>query len=176
VNGTVRPTNKMEDMKLIGIGISQSDRLYKNKVKGFEEVSAISGITGNNPKEGLAVADYNNDGYEDVLAAGSYKIRDSISRLYENNGSGNNWLTIKLIGTKSNRDSIGAKIKIRYNGDQVQFRQIISGDSFLSQSSLWQTFGLGKSEWVDEIEIKWPSGTVKKLYKIKSNQQIVINE
>jgi hypothetical protein len=70
---------------------------------------------------------------------------------------------------------VGAKIKLT-TGGEMQTRQLESGGSFLSQNSLWQTFGLGKSESVDEVEIKWPSGIVQTLKDIAANQIVTIEE
>ena len=90
-------------------------------------------------------------------------------------GNTNNWLLLKLIGTKSNRDAIGARIKVTV-GDLSQIREVDPGNGFSSQSDRRVHFGLGQEEKVDQIEIRWPSGSTKILKDISTNQIITIVE
>ncbi len=152
------------------------DRLYKNNGKGsFLEVAGMEGILGNYNKEPVAIADYNEDGFLDIfVVSGRYEENHHYS-LYTNQGNSNSWLTIKLIGTKSNRDAIGARIILKANG-KTQTREIINGSSFLSQNSPWQTFGLGKSKKIDSIEVRWPSGKKQVLENINVKQTLTITE
>jgi hypothetical protein len=78
---------------------------------------------------------------------------------------GHHWLRLKLIGTKSNRDAIGAWIKVRV-GNQTLSRQVMPTRSYLSQSELPVTIGLGKASRVDAVEITWPDGSVQKAPKV----------
>jgi hypothetical protein len=75
---------------------------------------------------------------------------------------GHHWIRLKLIGTKSNRDAIGAWIKARVSGRQLS-RQVMPTRSYLSQSELPVTIGLGDVSNVEQVEITWPSGTVQKV-------------
>jgi len=173
VNGTVSRRAGISNPE---IGKVMLDKLYKNNGVGtFREVAASEGIIGDYSKEAAAFGDYDNDGFTDVVVLTSYFTGDSRSHLYKNQGNKNHWITIQLIGTKSNRDSIGARITLTANG-KTQIREVVSGSSYISQNSLWQTFGLGKTNKVDEIEIRWPSGIKKVLRNIKTNQKLIITE
>ena len=90
-------------------------------------------------------------------------------------GNQNHWLHLKLVGTISNRDGVGAQVRLTVN-DQTQLREVICGSSYLSQSSLELEFGLGKAEEVDRIEIRWPSGIRQILTEINVNQHLQIIE
>jgi hypothetical protein len=170
-NGTIIVT----DPENLGVGKEKKDKLYQNLGTTLSDVSLATGISGDDPKYGSAIADYNNDGFVDIIVLGQPTVDSDFNRLYRNSGNVNNWLTIKLVGTKSNRDGIGAKIIVTArNGRQI--KQVSAGESYLSQNSLWQTFGLGKSNKVDKIEIKWPSGIIQKIQDVKPNQIITITE
>lgn len=173
VNGVVSMTSIARKV------VSKTDKLYKNNGDGtFKEVAQPTGITGNDPKLSAAVGDFNNDGFEDIFVGsqlGRFSDNKPSHRLYVNKGNGNNWITLRLVGTTSNRDGVGVKITLKAGG-KSQSREIISGSSFLAQRSLWQTFGLGLAKKADSIEIKWPSGKAQTLSDIKSNQTITITE
>ena len=96
--------------------------------------------------------------------------------LFQNDGGNqNNWLKILTIGKTSNRNGIGARIELTA-GKSRQIREVISGSSYLSQSSLEIEFGLGKASVVDQIRILWPSGSKQTLTDINVNQKLVITE
>jgi len=95
--------------------------------------------------------------------------------LRNNKGNQNNWLIINLIGTASNRDGVGARIKITA-GTMVQTTQKKSTSGYLSQNDHRIHFGLGKNESVDKIEIKWPSGKLQVIENTKANQILTITE
>lgn len=172
-NGTVPETpNKF----------SFEDKLYHNLGDGtFEEVSQKEGIYSEKTKLASAIGDYNNDGFVDIFEVMSKKYSEGASssnhssHLFKNMANHNNWLTIELVGTKSNRGGVGAKIRLTTD-KSVQVREVINGSSFISQNSPWQTFGLGKSNIVKSIEVIWPSGITKTLSNIKVNQKITIYE
>ncbi len=121
---------------------------------------------------GTCVGDYDNDGDMDVLIA---NLDDQCRFLRNNKGNQNNWLTIRLTGTTSNRDGIGARIKISSNGVE-QIAQKKSTTGYLSQNDPRIHFGLGKNENIENIEIIWPSGKVQQLENIKANQIVEITE
>jgi hypothetical protein len=170
VNGSGNPGDS-----ILELADDTLDKFYHGTEGKFEDLTEELKITGDDKKEGSAVGDFNNDGYDDIIVLSAARTKKDLNRLYKNVGSGNNWLKIKLRGKKSNRDAVGAKIKLT-TGGEMQTRQLESGGSFLSQNSLWQTFGLGKSESVDEVEIKWPSGIVQTLKDIAANQIVTIEE
>ncbi len=157
-----------------------SDKLYKGDGKGsFKDVSKNEGIFGNDPKTGAAIADINNDGFMDIFVTSDRtdpkRGGRSAARLYLNRSNGNHWIKIELVGTKSNRNAIGARIAVTANG-KTQMRQIVAGSSFLSQSTLWPIFGLGKVDRIDKIEINWPSGQFQRLTNITADQKMTITE
>ena len=85
------------------------------------------------------------------------------------------WIRLKLVGTKSNRDAIGAWITVRVNG-QTLSRQVMPTRSYLSQSELPVTIGLGEATKFDSLEILWPSGTVQKVESVQLDQMTVVTE
>jgi hypothetical protein len=95
--------------------------------------------------------------------------------LRNDGGNTNNSVLIKTIGVKSNRDGIGARVKV-VAGDLVQKDEVRSGDSYLSQSDLRLHFGLEKRTKIDLIEIRWPSGAVDKITDAKPNRVLTIKE
>jgi hypothetical protein len=103
---------------------------------------------------GLAYGDFDRDGDLDILMTTNY----GAAYLFRNDQlAGNRGVRFHLVGTKSNRDAIGARVRIYYNG-QSQVREVRGGSSYLSQSELPVTFGLGKHDKIERVEIQWPSG------------------
>jgi hypothetical protein len=121
---------------------------------------------------GACIGDYDNDGDMDVLIV---NLNDSCRFLRNNKGNQNNWLILNLIGTSSNRDGIGARIKISSDGKE-QITQKKSTTGYLSQNDPRIHFGLGKSEMVERIEINWPSGKVQVLENVSANQILEVKE
>ena len=148
-------------------------RLYRNNVDfdGFTEVSESVGIISSR-MEGIAWGDYNNDGALDLYITGGH---DNMSHLYSNNGSANHWIVIKLVGTISNKSAIGARVTASCGATQ-QIREVSGGAGQCCQNSLPVEFGLGASEQVDSIEIKWPSGIVTTLYSVNADTILTIIE
>lgn len=121
---------------------------------------------------GACLGDYDNDGDFDIYIA---NLNSPGMFLRNNKGNQNNWLIINLIGTTSNRDGIGARVRIT-SGGKVQTAQKKSTSGYLSQSDNRMHFGLAKNDNVEKIEIKWPSGKVQVLENTKANQIIKITE
>ncbi len=95
--------------------------------------------------------------------------------LFRNDGGNrNHWLTIRLVGTKSNRDGIGGVIRLR-SSSGTQSNTVHSGSSYCSQSDLAETFGLGKDTSAS-IEIEWPSGTKQSIGNVDANQFLIVDE
>jgi hypothetical protein len=120
---------------------------------------------------GSAFADIDGDGDLDVVLA---QVAGPPLLLRNDQGLGHHWIRLKLVGTKSNRDAIGAWIKARIGGRQLS-RQVMPTRSYLSQSELPVTIGLGKAERPDSLEIIWPSGTVQKVTP-QIDRLTVVNE
>jgi hypothetical protein len=124
---------------------------------------------------GAAYADFDNDGDLDLALT----TNNGAARLLRNdNGNQNDMLRVKTVGTRSNRDGIGAKITLKTNKGARSFAMVKSGSSYLSQSELPVTFGLGKPEdgKVASLEIVWPSGQKDAIANIKPNQFITVKE
>ncbi|NSW94335.1 MAG: CRTAC1 family protein [Bacteroidales bacterium] len=121
---------------------------------------------------GTCVGDYDNDGDLDVVIT---NLNDQCRFLRNNKGNANNWIMLSLEGTISNRDAIGARIRIKADGKE-QIAQKKSTTGYLSQNDPRIHFGLGRSEKIEMIEIKWPSGKVQILENIPVNQILKIKE
>ncbi|WP_159440662.1 CRTAC1 family protein [Mucilaginibacter sp. OK098] len=159
------------------------NKLFRNiGGKNFADVTNSS-RTGNLQKgHGVSFADFRNNGLQDIfIEMGGAYIGDAYpSALYLNPGqNNNNWIGLKLVGTKSNRSAIGSRIKITFTENGLQrsvFKDVNSGGSFGS-SPLRQEIGVGKANIIDDIEIRWAgSGMVQHLSKIKPGQFLEITE
>lgn len=115
------------------------------------------------------IGDLNNDGFLDVLNGGNIKI---------NGGNDNNWIKIYLEGTESNRNGIGARVELYATGEgwTKQIRDVRSGDGFRFMSSLNTHFGLGQTEEIDQIVIKWPSGIIDVIENPNINEPLMVVE
>ena len=121
---------------------------------------------------GVAAGDFDNDGDVDLLVSNN----GGVPQLLRNDGGNtNHWLEILLIGTKSNRDGVGARVKL-IAGDLVQYDQRKGGGSYQSAPDPRLHFGLGRQTKVDTLEIKWPSGMVTRLRELPANQIIAVEE
>ena len=149
--------------------------MYRNAGKGeFDKVSDSLGPDFIRPivGRGLATGDYDNDGDIDIV---TNNRGDFPSLLRNDGGNTNNWLTVQLVGTKSNRDGIGASLKLTSEGF-VQVEQCKGGMSYMSASDPRIHFGLGKHTKIATLEIIWPSGQVERLTSIPINQIITVKE
>jgi hypothetical protein len=152
--------------------------LFRNLGKGkFEEVTKSLGPAFVSPRvgRGAAYADINNDGRVDLLLS----TNGGPVYLFRNEAQGaaalNRSLRVKLIGTKSNRDGIGATVKLTAGGE-TQTHMLHSGSSYLSASELVLTFGLARNEKADAIEIRWPSSKLDHLSNVAAGQTITVTE
>ena len=145
---------------------------------GFTDVSSISGAADWGISRGVAYADFNGDGCLDLYVTnmGRSETRGERARLFQNQCDwDNNWLIVKLVGTESNRDGIGARVTLTAGG-RSQIREVRAGSSSGSQNMLPVHFGLGKSPSVDSLTIRWPSGIVQTIEDVSPNQLMVIEE
>jgi enediyne biosynthesis protein E4 len=139
------------------VGYAQAPQLFLNGGKGsFQEVGVEAGGGFSSPKvgRGLAIGDFDGDGDQDILMT----TNSGSAFLFRNDQTaGNRSIRFRLTGTKSNRDAIGAVVKL-FAGNMMQTRMVRSGSSYLSQSELPVTFGVGKQDKIDRVVIDWPSG------------------
>jgi hypothetical protein len=157
------------------------NRMFKNVGgKRFAEITTTSGTGHLQKGHGVACGDWDRDGNVDLFEElGGAAPGDRYHNvLFQNPGQGNNWLTVKLIGKKTNRSAIGARIKVVTRGEKplTVHRHVSSGSSFGS-NPLQQTIGLGKAAAVARLEISWPtSGTTQVFEDVAVNQALEITE
>ena len=121
---------------------------------------------------GTLFGDYDNDGDTDLLVT---QLNDKVTLLRNENRTSNNWLRLKLIGTRSNRDGIGARVTLTL-GTESQTREVHRGYSYLSSNDPRLLFGLGERTGVDKLQIRWQSGVVQILENLAANQELVVPE
>jgi hypothetical protein len=156
------------------VSYAEPPHVFRNLGGGkFVEATQSLGRAFATPKVGRAAAyaDIDNDGALDVLMT----TNGGRAFLFHNEGVSNRSLRIKLMGAKSNRDGIGAVITVVSGGDK-QSKMVRSGSSYLSQSELVATFGLGQKTQADSIEVQWPSGNTDKLANVNAGQTITVQE
>ena len=153
---------------------AEPPHLFRNLGGGkFEEVTQSLGAAFSSPKvaRGAAYADINNDGALDVLVT----TNGGRAYLFRSEGGTNHSLRVKLAGVKSNRDGIGAVVRVASGKDQ-QWQMVHSGSSYLSQSELVLTFGLGDATKADSVEVEWPSGQRDKVANLAAGATVTIQE
>lgn len=170
-----------EDLYLTGGPIKGTqlnpNALFLNNRDGtFLDISLLTGVTGaSGTMPGTVFADFNRDGFMDIYQSGN---DNGVPHLYMNNaranGNPNHWLEVKLVGTTSNRDAIGAHL-VALVGSASLERWVIS-TGFQGNSSLIQHFGLGSFETVKNLTVTWPSGKVTKVKSIAPDQMVTIRE
>jgi len=157
-NGHVYPE---VDKFHLGSGYKEPRLLYHNNGNGsFTDISgtAGSGINTVTSARGLAVGDLWNDGQLSVLVNNEYQAP---SLLVNSVHSRNHWMAFKLIGTRSNRDGIGAKVSVQA-GKRTLMDEVRSGSSYISQNDLRVHFGLGATAKADAVTVRWPSGVTER--------------
>jgi hypothetical protein len=151
------------------VGYAQPPQIFLNNGEGkFQDVAAATGDAFIQPKvgRGLCYADFDRDGDLDILMT----TNNGPAYLYRNDQqAGNHSIRFRLTGTKSNRDAIGAMVRIEHEGS-TQERLVKGGSSYLSQSELPVTFGLGKRDKLDRVVIEWPSGKTEAYKNLAAGQ------
>jgi enediyne biosynthesis protein E4 len=157
------------------VGYAQAGQLFQNRGGAkFVDVAAEVGGGFEQPKvgRGLAVGDFDRDGDLDLLMStnngGAYLYRNDVI-------NGNRSIRFRLVGTKSNRDAIGAVVRIFANGQQLT-RMVRSGSSYLSQSELPVTFGAGKLAQIEKVVIEWPSGRSEEYKEVQTGKAFQVTE
>ena len=154
---------------------AEPKHMFRNTGRGrFENVSTRLGPDMQKPhvSRGAATGDFDNDGDLDILVSG---CGQAAQLLRNDGGNANHWLQIFLIGVKSNRDGVGARVKVTA-GDLVRHDQRKGGMSYQSAQDPRLHFGLGPHAMVDAVEIIWPSGAATKIEKLKADRIIAVKE
>lgn len=147
----------------------EPNRLFRNSGKGtFDDVSEAAGFTGAKAHRGSAYADFNGDGKLDAVVA---SLGEKVELWRNESESPNHWIEIKLEGTRSNRDGIGAQIRMA-----GQRNDMTSSESYASSSLTPVHFGLGAQSSVEQVEIAWPSGTRQVLRPVEVDQIMTARE
>lgn len=161
--------------------LKQLNFFYLNNGNGtFERISSAPLATDSTWSYGCAFGDYDNDGFEDLaVATVQFNNVDEPDLLYHNDGNNNNWSTIKLTGTITNRSAIGTKIRVKAtigSNSVWQMREISSQSSYCGQNDLRAHFGLGDATIMDSIKVEWLSGSVEYFTNIDANEFFTITE
>ena len=154
---------------------AQRDQMFQNNGDGtYSDISETAGAYFSAELVGraAATADYDNDGDMDIVVMNS---NQRAILLRNDGGNRRNWLGIKLVGTQSNRDGIGAKVTLTTE-DMTQIREVKSGSSYASGSDTRLLFGLDENQRVKKVSIVWQSGTLQELEDISTNQMLTIVE
>jgi hypothetical protein len=143
----------------------------------FLDLTSISGTT--NTGQGMMptalFGDFNNDGFEDIFQWGLIKSPQLFINNARAGGNPYNWLEVKLIGTASNHDAVGARLVATVGGANL-LRYVYNGGTYEGNSSLVQHFGLGSAVKVTTLTITWPSGKVTTLTNVPVNQKLTVIE
>ncbi len=170
-NGHIYPA---VDSYKLGTSYRQRNLVFLNKGgKGFKELKAGGpGLRIEKSFRGAAFGDYDEDGDIDIVVQA---IDDAPALLRNDGGNKSNWLKIKLVGRRSNRSAIGAKVSVTA-GDLKQHAEVKSGSSYISHSDMRLHFGLGSKTKVDLIEIEWPSGSRQSVKDVEANKTLTLVE
>ena len=157
------------------IRYKQTNMLFHNEGNGkFVETTKLAGSGFQTPYvgRGVAFADFDNDGFMDAVVGNN---GDPPLLLHNSGGNGNHFLNFKLIGTKSSRDAMGARVRV-VSGGLSQIREIAGGGSYLSQSDLRANFGLAKASRADRVEVTWPTGQRQVFRNVEADKFYLIEE
>ena len=171
-NGHVYPEVEQAEPK---VRYKQINQLFRNDSKGlFVEVTKGAGDGFRVPyaARGAAFADFDNDGDVDIVVANN---SDPPLLLRNSGGTGNHFLNFRLVGSKSNRDATGAKIKVRAGG-VTQVREISAGGSYFSHSDQRAHFGIGSNTSAESVEVVWPNGHRQLFRGIAADKFYTIDE
>lgn len=155
-----------------GSGTDSLDIYLNNSNVGYTQLTNQN-FLGTVFARGISLFDYNNDGALDIYSPSSFNQRANM--LYQNNGTGNNWLKVKLEGTISNRSAVGAQVSV-YTGGLRNTRNVITNSGLHSGNSNYLHFGMGGNFQADSIVVKWPSGLINRLNNVPANQLVNILE
>src|SRR3984957_133341 len=170
-NGHVYPE---VDGKGLGTSYREPKVAYYNLHNGkFADITAQAGLALNeaHAAHGMALGDLFNDGHQEALV----NNMNEKASLYYNTSPIGNWISLQLVGVKSNRAALGAAVTLEQGADKRE-KEVRSGDGYISQSDLRLHFGLGQATKADKIVIRWPSGLVETLTNLLANRYYVVRE
>ena len=148
------------------------NQLFRNNGDGtFSNVTDTAGAGDTGPGYGLALGDYNDDGFVDMFVSNNR----APSVLYRAIPTAANWLKVKTVGTTSNRDGIGARVTVTALG-VTQFRDVSGGESYLCQPSREVEFGLGGAAVATRVDVRWPSGVIDRYENVAARQTLLATE
>jgi hypothetical protein len=169
-NGHVYP--QIDRLRLNEETYRQPAQLFANQGDGtFGEVKGVAALRERRVSRGACYGDYDEDGDLDLLLLNL----DDYPTLLRNEGAAGHWLMLRLVGRRSNRDGVGARLSL-FAGGRRQVREVIAGSSFLGGQDPRVHFGLGPHARVDSLEVRWPSGAVDHLYGLEADRHLVIEE
>jgi hypothetical protein len=152
--------------------IGAKNQFFRNNGDGtFTDIADQVGAGDDNPGYGLCVGDFDDDGYTDMFVSNNM----APSVLYRNTGGPNRWLKVRVVGSESNRDGIGARVRV-VTGLQDQIFDIDGGTSYLAHNLKEARFGVGALFTVDTLEVRWPSGWVDKFPEVATSQTVTVIE
>ncbi|MBV9341130.1 MAG: VCBS repeat-containing protein [Acidobacteria bacterium] len=157
-----------------GTHYKQMNSLFHNQGNGkFVETGKLTGIASEPARaaRGVAFVDLDNDGFLDIVVANN----GDPPTLLHNEGNGDHFLNLRLAGTRSNRDAMGARVRI-VAGGMSQIREISGGGSYLSQNDLRAHFGLGNATQAEMVEVRWPSGKTDRFQNVAANKFYYLEE
>jgi hypothetical protein len=146
--------------------------LFRNNGDGtFTDVAHVDAVDRIEDGRALSLFDFDGDGQVDVLMR-NYK---QPAQLLRNTGGPQHWLAFKLVGTRSNRDAVGARVTLTAAGKQ-QTREVSCGSGYLANQSLVQHFGLGEATEAQELAVRWPSGAYTMQFHVPADRLVTIVE
>ncbi|MCY3760546.1 MAG: CRTAC1 family protein, partial [Gemmatimonadetes bacterium] len=157
-----------------GVEYAQPDQLFANRGGSFTDVSDSSGawFATREVGRGAAFGDYDNDGDVDLLVThcgGPAKL------LRNEGGNRRNWSMIRTVGSRGNRDGIGAEVRL-VAGGLSQVRVVQGGSSYLSAGDRRLHFGLGSRTRIDTVEIRWPGGELQLFHDLPANEMLTLKQ
>ncbi len=160
------------DLDLYVTNSGQANLFFQNNGFRFTELADSFSVAVGEDSRGVGLADYNGDGGLDLFVA----VQNGSDRLFRNQESNGNWLTIRPKGTDSSSDAICTRFEIVYDSGKRAVREITGGSSYLSQDALSATFGLGNASSIDTLTIRWPLGIVQKETNLAINRILDLTE
>ena len=165
--------------RMFQTALRQPNAVFMNAGDGtFLDVSHLSGADDDGIGREAAYADFNNDGLLDLLVVNIGRLdgNTGVLRLFENTSeNGNHWLSIKTVGNTSNRDGMGARIRIT-SGGLTQRRDVGASQGHMSHSLVPAHFGLAGATQADTVEVRWPSGVIQRFRDVPADQMLTVTE